>query len=209
MRTEKTIYILLVLFAFLVMVGFYMVFDKLATLSTSVANTEIALQMKNQSNTTPQAPAPSEIPSSVPTSTPPEPEESGIAISSAILFETSSNATLAPQSPLTVTIERATKLPNGTVRVGVKVFTAQAASYTAIAFDDLIQVLNLDGNNQKATQVIGSFSSMPPKSAVSGALLFTLPTDKNTLILQVGSGDAMKFYEFDFGKKTYRETVIG
>lgn len=192
------------------MTGFYIVFDKMSMLSSSVKNVELTLEMKNQAVTTPQTPGTETISSPIPTSTPPaEPEEGGIVISSAILFETPSSSALSPQSPLTVTIERATKLSDGTIRIGVKIFTAQASSYTAISFDDLIQVLNLDGNNQKSSQVIGSFSSMPPKSAVSGALLFKLPTDKNTFILQVGSGDTMKFYEFDFGKKIYKETVIG
>jgi len=69
--------------------------------------------------------------------------------------------------------------------------------------------VNLEGENQKAILTEGQFDSMPPNSAVVGKLIFDGSPTTNTIILQVGYGENLKFYEFNFIKRTYKETVIG
>jgi hypothetical protein len=209
MQNDKSVYAVITVFALLVLAGFYLTFDKISALQTAVKNTELALTMKNTgAETVPEAPKEEKPPETVPTSTLSD-SVADAPILSSILFTAESGSALLPQVPITITIESATRRSDNTVRFAVKAFTAAASSYTALDVGSLIQLIDADGNKTRSAEITGSFSSMPPKSSVSGSMLFSIPADRNTVILQVGPDDTAKYYEFDFGKKLYRETILG
>ncbi len=208
MENDKLVYIGLLIVVLGTMFGFYLMFDKISSLSTEVKNLELSLQL--QKNTAPAVttpPAATETPSAAPAAT--STASAGITIPTAIIFDARSSPKLAPQATTTIEVESVTKLDDGTIQVAVKAFTSNASSYTAIDMSQLFAIVNLTGDNVPPASVDGLFQSMPPKSSVTGRVNFAPGTDRNTLILQVGSGDALIFYEFDFSKKTYKETVIG
>jgi hypothetical protein len=199
--------------AFLVLAGFYFVFDKLSGLSTDVKNVELNYQLASKN-------IPS-VPSPAATSTTengqnnpseqniPVPGAAEIAVPTGIIFTVSSSPVLQPQTLVTVTIERVTKKSDGTVILFLKAFTSQAASYSAIAPSTFIQYVSLDSPNQMPENASPVFSSMPPKSVVTGTVGFQIDPSKNVVIFQVGQGDDPKFYEINFGTGTYRETSVG
>jgi hypothetical protein len=211
MKNDRTVYAIIVVFALLVLAGFYLIFDKISQLSTETKNLELsfALLQKNSAPAAaaPQPETPAPQPNPVPTSTPPLQE--GVSVPTAIIFQTKSSSILQPQSDLTVTVDSVGKLGDGTVTVNIKVFSSEAQSYTALEPNQLFALVNLDGDNQQPFNVSGQFSSIPPKNAVTGAVIFKIPTTQQTIILQTGSGDNLKFYEIDFSKKTFKETIIG
>lgn len=221
MKNEQVVYIALILVALGTMAGFFFVFDKLSTLSTSVNNMALTLQLNtHDEKATNNAPVPMLSPNQPPIAIPfpgqpPEivaiPTESnlGTVIPAAILFETRSSTALAPQATTTILVESITKNTNKEITLNIKAFTARASSYTAINPKELFSIVNLDGENTSPTKVEGSFSSMPPKSSTTGRIIFAPAADRNTFILQFGAGDDAKFYEFDFVKKSYKETIIG
>ncbi len=209
MHNDKSLYAVITIFALLVLAGFYLTFDKIAALQTAVKNTELALAMKDKgTETVPETPKEEKPPETVPTSTSVGAVTETL-IPSSILFTAESGPALLPQVPITVTIESATRRSDNTVRFTIKAFTAAASSYTALDVGSLVQLIDADGNKTRSTEITGSFSSMPPKSSVSGSILFSIPAGRNTVILQVGPDDTAKYYEFDFGKKLYRETILG
>lgn len=209
MHNDKSLYAVITIFALLVLAGFYLTFDKIAALQTAVKNTELALAMRDKvTEAVPETPKEEKTPEAAPTSTPSD-TTADTPILSSILFTAESGPALLPQVPITITIESATRRSDNTVRFAVKAFTAAASSYTALDVGSLIQLIDADGNKTRNTEITGSFSSMPPKSSVSGSMLFLIPVNRNTIILQVGPDDTAKYYEFDFGKKLYRETILG
>lgn len=210
MDNNKTLLTILVIFVLVAIVGFYVAFDKIATLSTTISNLQLTQQIKNQG--TASTPIPTPAPTTQTTST----NQSAVAqpdlvakISTAIIFETNSSSALLPQASTTLTIENISKMSDGSIVADIKAFTSNATSYTAIDPKEIFFVVNTDGNSETATQVNGRFQSMPPKSSVSGQVIFKPSTARDSYIIQVGTGDDTKFYEFDFVKKSYKETVIG
>ena len=212
MDNNKTLLTILVIFVLISIVGFYVAFDKIATLSTTVSNLELANQIKSKSEETPVAPTPTPAPTNQPAQTnqPAGDATDVIAkISTAIIFDVNSSSSLLPQATTTITIDNVSKLKDGTLTADIKAFTSNASSYTAIDPKSLFWIINVDGSDVLATDAKGQFSSMPPKSSVSGQIIFKPASDRNSYIFQVGTGDDTKFYEFDFAKKTYKETIIG
>ncbi|MEK7465371.1 MAG: hypothetical protein AAB631_01180 [Patescibacteria group bacterium] len=210
--TDKGPYIVLLVFAMLALTGFFFMFDKIGNLQSEVKNLELALQLAEQKNTAsaqpsmPTLPAPTNPPAPAPTSTP---TQSTVEIPTAIIFTASSSPLLAPQTSLSVTVESAARAEDGTLTLSIKVFTSQASSYSALDTKSFFELVDLNGDNQSPVAITGAFSSMPPKSAITGTVQFQMLPAKKTGIIQMRTGDDMKFYEFDFEKRTYRETVIG
>lgn len=209
MEKDNVIYIALVLVAIGTMAGFYFVFDKISTLSTSVNNMALTLELSKNVQAPVQSAPTSTTQSTTTASTPQISTPTGITIPTAILFDERSGAALLPQATTTIVVEGVTKNNDGSVEVNIKAFTSNASSYTAIDPKEFFAIINLDGNNIAPSDTQGLFQSMPPKSSVTGRVTFTPAANRNTLILQVGTGDTMKFYEFDFTKKSYKETIIG
>jgi hypothetical protein len=212
MKNDKTIYFIILIFAFLVLGGFFVVLNQISGLSAEVKNNELNLQLISEKISGATA-------TSTPvqeTSTPAQNETSttqipsnDIVIPTGIIFMASSSASLQPQTLVTITIEKITKKSDGTVTVALKAFTNEATSYSAITPSDFLQYVSLDSENQKPTDVSSVFASMPPKSVTSGTINFHIDPAKNTMILQTGQGDEPKFYEINFTKGTYKETAIG
>ncbi len=214
MKESKSIYLIIVIFALLVLGGFYMVFDKMSSLDADVKNDEMNLQLlsKNTLPSSPAAPA-----DQTPTSTLDNsqvqnnniPASSDIIVPTGIIFTVSSNISLQPQTPVTVTIDNITKKSDGTILVTLKAFTSQATSYSALDTTSFIQYVSLDSENQNPTNPSPIFSSMPPKSVSTGTVTFHVDPSKTDIILQTGQGDNPTFYDINFTTGTYKETVIG
>lgn len=214
MKDDKTIYIVIVIFALVVLTGFYLVFDKLSGLQVAVemAKFNTQLNSNNALSLPSNTPSSSEPSTSVVQNSPNIPEapvNNDVIIPTGIIFAASSSPTLQPQVPITVTIDNITRKSNGTIVLSVKAFTDQATSYSAIDIGGLLQLVSLDADNQKPNDIKGAFNSMPPKSAVAGSIIFQGNPNKDSIILQIGENDNLKFYEVDFMRGTYKETTIG
>lgn len=208
MKNGKTSYVLFLLFAVLVIACFYVVFSQIGGLRADVKNVELQLSLNAQTASTTETATPvstsiQPTPSSTPQGAP------AITIPAAIIFSAQSSPALQPQTDLTVTVESVAKAADGTVTVTVKVFTSNASSYTALNPNDIFQMISLEGENQSALQVNGNFSSMPPKGSVEGSLTFKIDPTQPTFILQAGTSDNAKYYEFNFSSKTYKGTILG
>lgn len=148
--------------------------------------------------------------------TPPSPtlptsseQTEGIVIPTSIVFTASSSPTLEPQTPLTITVEKATKKENQIV-FQIKVLAKEAESYSAIDLSNLFHLFDLNsGESAIPAEIKGSFQALPPKSSRTGSVIFNLPFNQNKIILQTGDENQSNFYEFDFLKKTYQETIVG
>ncbi len=211
-RTTVVLISLFLIFALFVLAGFYLVFDKIGTvqlgmkdLELSIASLKRAVPEERPAAPEPIAPVPAPA-TSTPTSTV---AESAPTVSTAIIFQASSSASLQPQTKLTVQVEKVTRETDGTITLSIKVFTGEASGYSAFDPRAVLELIDLEEGNREASLVTGSFNSMPAKSAISGSVVFKTDSAKRTIFLQVGSGEELKFYEFDFERKTYRETVIG
>ena len=182
--------------------GFYVAFDKIGTLDTRLDTLEFSPLASSAAETTTPETSSTE-PFSIADSS------GSVSIPSAILFETQSSPQLKPQSMLVVTVETVQKKSDGTIAIGLKVFTNEAASYTAFDPRSFFEIIDLEGRTNRVVDVVGQFSSMPPKSAVSGVVLFQESPERQTVILQITAGDTLKHYEFDFSQRTYKEIVLG
>jgi len=213
-KFDKTIYVIVVVFALLVLSGFYFIFDKIGNLRTDLKNSELSSQILEKRvsdfETANQNPAGNN--QEIPSNPPPAnilPKNDAVVINTAILFETQSNPALQPQTKITVLVEKVAKSGDGTVTLSFRTFTNDASTYSTIEPRDFFEIVNLNGENQRPLEVKGQFTSIPPKSATAGEIVFKTETMQNTLILQIGGGENIKFYEFNFSKKTYKETVLG
>jgi len=217
MRETKNIYAAVAILTLFTLAGFFLIFNSLGALRGDVENMKLALYFKEQktqenvASSTNVAVTTStiQIEKEINSDSPVEKSDPGIEIPTAIIFESSSTVALLPQTTVTVTIESAIKYADGSIAINIRAFTDRAASYAAFDPKSVIQILNLDGDNQKASSITGKFDSIPPKSASSGTLNFEGLSGRNSMIFQIGTGETMRFYEFDFIKKTYQETVVG
>lgn len=208
-KGDRMIYLIFFIFALFVLAGFYFTLDKISDLKTSLANLELQIQLaalnRIESNSTS---TPDPLNSSAGIKLPPENPE--IIIPTAIIFDIQSNPLLQPQTKITITVENATKNAAGLVKINFKAFASEADSYSAIEPRDSFELINLDlTQNQKPVQVTGQFNSIPPKSFAAGAVHFQIPPQQEKVIIQIGPSGNLKFYEFNFSKRTYKETVIG
>lgn len=191
--------------------GFYFILSDLQSIKRSVANLDLNFELL-YSNRIPE----SVIPGSAATSTEEEEREEvgrkpleGTRIPTAILFNKQSSPALSPQTLLTISLEEVVKGKEGVVTMRVKVFTSRAVSYSAIDLAGVFELVNLEGQNQRPIKVSGALDSMPPESAVNGEVVFKIPADQNSIILQINIEDGINYYRFDFNKKSYEEAILG
>lgn len=195
--------------------GFYLTLSNLSSLRDEVRNLEIALHLsrekgtpinsiisEGQKNAVVIAPSTStQVVSN---------QQEQVIIPTAIIFNTKSSPLLQPQANIPMIIESVAKAGDGQVVINIKAFTSEAESYSAIEPRDLFEMIDLVEVNQKALQVNGGFQSMPPKSVVTGSVLFKIKPEQKVMILQISTGDGgFRHYEFNFEKKSYKETEIG
>ncbi|MEK7542712.1 MAG: hypothetical protein AAB503_00165 [Patescibacteria group bacterium] len=215
-KSDAPIYITIIVFAFLAAGGFLLMSDKIGTLSTDLKNVQLQLEFANRGSGASQQTGANSSNNNLDTNQKQtetavqnQQPSASTAIPAAILFDTQSSPTLLPQTKLTVTIENVDRTADGTMTVGLKVFTKEAKGYSAFDPKTVIEILNLNGDNIKASGTNGQFASMPPKSAMTGNIIFSTDPSRSTVIIQIGSDDSLKFYEFNFTKKTYKETTVG
>ncbi|MEK7464260.1 MAG: hypothetical protein AAB617_00590 [Patescibacteria group bacterium] len=213
MKTFLTIFIV---FIILSIGGFYIVLTNLTTLKERVESLEISIELAEHidelspstelpPNSNPQTPTITQTPKIV------ESNAQTASIPTSIIFKEQSSVALLPQSNLTVTVESLSRSSDGTVKVNIKIFTNEATSYAGVEPRYLFEIIDVStvGTNLKPVSEEGPFNSMPPKSSVSGSIIFKIPQTQNIIILQTGTGENVKYYEFNFLKKNYKETVIG
>ncbi len=205
-RIDKAIYVIFVIFALFVLSGFYFIFDRISNLRDEIKNLELTIELLKKD----LAIAPTETPpTNEPPANVPPPANQEITIPTAIIFEASSSPLLSPQTKITIAVENVSKAQDGTISVNIKAFTAGADAYSALEPINLFELVNFSGDNQKPLEVNGAFNSIPPKSTVSGNVIFKINSAQNNLILQIGETNSVKFFEFNFTRKTYKETAIG
>jgi len=217
-KTDKTIYVVVIVFAILVLGGFFFLFNKIGNLQTDLKNSELSFEAyKNQTGSSqtnasapinpPVNPVPNQNPKQNNNVNSNPPAET--AVDTAILFDATSSAVLQPQTKITINIEKVSKAADGKITVGFKAFTSEATGYSAFEPRDFFEVVNLNGDNIKPISVTGNFTSLAPKSSTAGEIIFKITPDQNTLILQINAGENIKFYEFNFTNQTYKETILG
>ncbi len=208
-RSQAPLYFTIAILALLTVGGFVLAFVELSDLRTAVSDLQFAA-----ARPTPEAPAVSPTStagSAAPTGTPaaPPPAAETVVIPTAVIFETRSSPALQPQVALTVAVEQVTRAPDGTATVHFRVYTDRATSYSAFDAAGAFQLIDLEGGSQPPAQTTGTLGSIPARSAAAGTAVFRTDPSRDTIILQVGSGNDIRFYEFNFRKKTYQETAVG
>jgi hypothetical protein len=191
----------------IVMLGFYFVASEVSSLRNEVRNLELTLEISKKDSGIIGEATSTEVNGEVPA-----PQEERISvIPTAIIFDTLSSPLLEPQTKITVTVESISKTENGSVNIDIRAFTSEADAYSALQPQNFFELIDLEagGKTIKPVETTGAFSSIPPKSAVSGRISFKIEPTKNSIILQVNYEDTIKYYELNFTKKTYKETVLG
>lgn len=216
MKNNGALYALLAIFALLVLSGFYFIFEKISNLRSELKNFELSLQILEEkindietANKNPGTENQRKLDDNLEPTNPINNETEEATINAAILFEIQSSPILQPQTKITMLIEKVAKLTVGTIKLSFKAFTNEATTYSTIEPRDFFELVNLTGDNQRPLAVNGQFTSIPPKNSAAGEIIFKIEPNQNTFILQVGDGENLKFYEFNFSKKTYKETVLG
>lgn len=213
-RKNKLFYFTLI-FVVLAFVGFYLILNEINDLQNDIKNLELALEIyKKEGNII----SPEEdLFGSQATSTeanggalPPEEKKISV-IPTAIIFETLSSPLLEPRTKITVTVESISKTEDGTLNVDIRAFTSEATTYSALEPRNFFELINLEenGKTEKPIDIKGTFQSIPPKSAISGRVIFKVEPAKNIIILQISYDETIKYYELNFSKKTYKETILG
>lgn len=208
MRNDRGPYIFLMIFAFLVLGGFYFVMSEVLAIKSTLKNLEFSIEQisKREAISTQSTPA---VVEKQTTTEPAPPPKTDITIPTAIIFTQLSSSLLEPQTPITVTIEGVTRELDGTVIVGIKAYTNEAVSFSSLDVNQLFSIIDMTGTTQKPLFVNGSFNSIPAKNVASGGLVFKTDPVRATVILQVGTVENARFFEFNFSTKTYRETPLG
>ncbi|OGG38989.1 hypothetical protein A2116_01860 [Candidatus Jorgensenbacteria bacterium GWA1_49_17] len=189
------------------LLGFYFVLGEVSKLRNDVKNLELALEISNK-----EGEVIGEATSSEPTGESPElSEKKASVIPTAIIFDTISSPLLEPQTKITVTVESISKTEDGSVNVNIRAFTSEAETYSALQPQNFFELIDLeaDGKVMKPLESEGAFSSIPPKSAAAGKVIFKIEPGKNSIILQINYENTIKYYELNFTNKTYKEAVLG
>ncbi|KKU15509.1 hypothetical protein A3I34_02965 [Candidatus Jorgensenbacteria bacterium RIFCSPLOWO2_02_FULL_45_12] len=214
---NKGAYFAILILTLFVLGGFFATWSYISSLRTDVKNMELSFEFQKQNTggiasstdkITVAEQADKESPSG--SQNPAEKEDAGIKIPTGVIFSELSSVALLPQTQLKVTIDSVIRYKDGQITVNFKAFTDTASSYAAFEPKYVFGLINPEnGDEQKAFKLDGKFDSIPPKSASSGTLTFQGFPERQTIILQIGSGEDIKFYEFNFTDKTYKKTEIG
>ncbi|MEW6617084.1 MAG: hypothetical protein AB1333_01545 [Patescibacteria group bacterium] len=214
-RKSVGLYVTIALVFVFALTGFFFVFDSIGTLRADVRNVEMALELANKERqaTPVEQPIKKEVPEIKNTTSSeeqaPETVTSVATVPTAILMDVQSSPTLLPQTNLSLSVESISKNSNNTLSINFKIYTNKATGNSSIDPSKIFSIVALDGNNIESFKTNGQFSSIPPKSMISGSILFRISQAQNTVILQIGYGENIKFYEVNFSEKSYKETVIG
>jgi len=209
-RTEFRFTIGLLTLALLAGAGFFFMFEKISALETTVKNFELQGVISGPSQATTTTGIATSSDSTTPSSTASSSVTSGSKkIQTAIIVLALSDPRLQPQTALTVSIEDVTRAPDGMLTVAMKAFANAATAYSAFNPASVVSIISLEDGRTTTGTASGSFDSIPPKSSALGTITFKTDPTAATLVLQIGSGDSTKYYEFDFSSLTYRETIIG
>lgn len=201
--------LILVLVIILMTVGFFFTLNRVQSVENAINDLELNMDLLNETFNENIAIV---TPSSKSTSTKSESSEitvNGNNIPTAIIFEAKSSPLLSPQTNLKVIVEEVSKNKEGTVMVGIKVFSDKAESYSAFNPSNFFELVDLEVGNQKPLKVQGSFDSIPPKSVVKGKIIFKTSAENDEIILQVNLKNEINYYKFNFNKGTYEETILG
>lgn len=202
MKNKSTDFITAILIVVMI-IGFYLVISNI---------NQIEKDIKNITSTQNNVGAGAVVPGNKATTTESngsEVNKESTSIPTAILFESKSSPLLEPQTDLNIAIENVEKFEDGQVNVDIKVFTNNADSYSATQPNNLFELVNLSGENQKPLKIQGAFDSIPPQSAVTGKVIFKVESGKDEIILQIQSNEGTKNYRFDFNKQNYQEAILG
>ncbi len=207
MRGSGTVFVFIILIA-VIAGGFYLVLSDIRDVREQAQNLELNFDLlydKLAGGVETIAPEGTKTP----TSTLPAETGTGTLVLTAVLFTADSSPLLSPQTELTVVLERVTKTAEGVVALGIKAYTNQANSYSALEPANFFEFLNPNGPNLKPLKVRGDFNSIPPQSSVSGEVVFKVPPETKQVILEIGAKEGVKYYEIDFEARSYREAVLG
>jgi len=214
-RKNVGVYVVIALVFVFTLTGFFFVFDSIGTLRTDVRNVEMALELANKERQATPVEQPIKKVDQEPKNATSSDEQAAEVVTSiatvptAILMDVQSSPTSLPQTNLTLSVESINKNSNNTLSVNFKIYTSKATGNSSIDPSKIFSIVALDSDNIESFKTNGQFTSIPPKSVVSGSLLFRISQAQNTVILQVGYGENIKFYEVNFSEKSYKETVIG
>ncbi len=116
-------------------------------------------------------------------------------------------ASEAPEK-VVLSIESVGKTDKGTVLVALRVFTLEASRATSINPADFLALIPPEGNETRPDFIQGNFTNMAPGGNYQGNAIFTVPAGRTSIILQVGRGEGVVFFEFNFANKTFRQVEI-
>jgi hypothetical protein len=210
---ERALYVCLFIFAVLVLTGFYITLDKIASLRGDVQNMGLSLEIMKQGGTpavspTTQQNPPAEKQPAKQNEQAPITSDGAIRVPAGIVYEIQPGTNPKISADVLVNVDGVSK-DGSKLAVEFKAFASETTDTISIDPSELVQIVKLDSENEKPSKVEGSFNAIPPNTAVSGTLTFTIDASDNTVILQVGIGDSAKFYEFNFLTKSYKEVAIG
>ncbi len=211
-KNDRAVYVMMLILAIAVLGGFFFTFDRIGEIRTQMKNLELEVEFMKARGTTTPTTSPAEPPAAAPppAATLPPPSGTDLTIPATIIFKTQSNPILQPQTEITITVDSVSMSADGMVTVNIKAYANEATSYAAITPGNYFELIDLQGENQRPLFVNGQFNSIPPRGAATGSVVFKTSPTKSTIILQIGeSPETARFYEFNFVKKTYKETVLG
>lgn len=211
MGRHGKIYSIIAILAIVIAVLFYFIFNQLNILDSQVKNVELNLELALRSDVATSTVSSTSMSASTDTTNnPPVVEQGGGSIiPTGIILNATSSPLLQPQATIVLIVQDVAKQTDGKIFVHLKASTEKAQSYSAIDPKEFFQLVSLSSDNQQALAVDGAWNSMPPQGTVQGTVMFQIDPSQTSVILQTGKGDAVKFYQFDFQTKTYKEVVLG
>lgn len=226
MKEIKGIYIAITVITLFVLAGFLLLFTSMGSMRSDLNKLELAVALQERNEKQTQETNNENASSSPTTVIEPDTRETEenstssasekkeeIQIPTAIIFEADSNGgSSLPQTKITVIIENIVKYDDASIALNFKIFTDEATGSISVDPGNIFQLVSMDENEsvwQKPIEVKGKFDSIPPKSSSSGAVLFTGFPGRTSIVLQTGTGDSTRFFEFNFSTKTYKEVVLG
>lgn len=105
-------------------------------------------------------------------------------------------------------IQSVGKTSEGTIVVSFKVLTYETNNVTSIDPGELVKLIEPSGQTIVARVLQGSFVNMQPNHESTGNAIFFTSTNQDKVFLQIGRGERIKFYEFDFLTRSYRQRDI-
>ncbi len=211
MGRHGTIYLILGILAIVIAVLAYLAFSQIGSLNSDIKNLQMNLELALRSDfaTSTASSATTSIQTGATNNQPIVEQGGSIVIPTGIVFNATSSPLLQPQAIITLIVQDVAKQTDGKVFVHLKASTEKAQSYSAVDPKEYFRLVSLTSDNQQALAADGAWSSMPPQGTVQGTLMFQIDPSQTSLILQVEKGEEVKFYQFDFQTKTYKEVVLG